>query len=51
METETVYFILDILIMIIVVINTIIIYQNNRRMKKINEKLKSLKSMIDNNLY
>ncbi len=47
METETVYFILDILIMIIIIINTIMIYQNNKRMDKINEKLKALKSMVN----
>ncbi len=47
METETVYFIMDIIIMIIIVINTIMIYQNNEKMKKIDERWKFIKELIN----
>ncbi len=51
METETVNFILDIIIMIIIIIITIMLYKNNKRIDKINENLNErievLKRIID----
>lgn len=39
MNEETVYLVMNIIIMIIIIINTIMIYQNNKRLDKANEEI------------
>ena len=47
MDEETAYIIMDIIIMIIIIVNTWLIYRNNKKMSKIDERLKNLKAMVN----